>query len=245
MTGFRFPGHRPLFFDSLSIPASLRVTVLAPHPDDFDAIGVTLRRLQLNGNSIHLGVVTSGASGVDSLDCPDPAQRGLLREREQRASMCFFGLPADYLSFLRLTEDAGGHPEESDENLALVRVFLLRARPDLIFLPHPNDTNPGHVRTYALFRRAVLEEPLSQIALLNRDPKTIAMRSDLYTFFREDEAAWKSRLLLHHHSQHQRNLRQRGHGFDERILRVNRAISAELQNPPALYAEAFAVEYYE
>jgi LmbE family N-acetylglucosaminyl deacetylase len=241
---YRFPDERPLFFTSLSIPASLRVAVLAPHPDDFDAIGVTMRHLHHNGNPIFLGVATSGASGVDPLDCPDPGRRGPMREQEQRESCRFFGLPDDRLFFLRLQEDAEGHPEDTLENLALVRAFLLHARPGLVFLPHPNDTNPGHVRTFALFHRAAQGASLSLVAVLNRDPKTIAMRPDLYTLFGEEEAAWKSRLLLHHKSQNQRNLRQRGHGFDERILRVDRTAAAELVNQSIPYAEVFEVEYY-
>jgi len=39
-------------FESLKTLANQRVLVLAPHPDDFDAIGVTLRFLHKRGNSI-------------------------------------------------------------------------------------------------------------------------------------------------------------------------------------------------
>ena len=43
---------------------TLRVAITAPHPDDFDAIAVTMRMLHRNGNTIDLAVLTSGMSGV-------------------------------------------------------------------------------------------------------------------------------------------------------------------------------------
>lgn len=111
-------------------------------------------------------------------------------------------------------------------------------------MPHGNDTNLGHQRTYALLRKVLQEEKLSAMAFLNRDPKTIALRQDLYTTFDEEESVWKGELLRFHQSQHQRNLNSRGHGFDERILQVNRQIAAEL-NIRAPFAEAFELEYFD
>ncbi len=83
--------------------------------------------------------------------------------------------------------------------------------------------------------------PSDPRAWLFRDPKTIGMRLDVAVPFGPEEAAWKSKLLLHHASQQARNVRLRGHGFDERILRVNRdtASAAGLKEP---YAEGFEVE---
>src|SRR5512138_2812149 len=99
-----FPRQRPLFLKELSIPAAARITVLAPHPDDFDVAGVTLRFFQDQGNRIDLAVLTSGASGVedDFSASPDTAVKAALREAEQRASCRFFGLPESRLVFLRL-----------------------------------------------------------------------------------------------------------------------------------------------
>ena len=78
-------------------------------------------------------------------------------------------------------------------------------------------------------------------ALLFRDPKTGAMRDDVILTFDEATAAWKGALLRCHRSQQQRNLNTRGHGFDERILRVNRASAAGLGIAEP-YAEAFELE---
>jgi hypothetical protein len=79
-------------------------------------------------------------------------------------------------------------------------------------------------------------------ALLFRDPKTVAGRDDLSLPSDADRAAWKGELLRFHRSQHQRNLNTRGHGFDERILRVNRDSAARLQIAEP-YAETFELEF--
>jgi LmbE family N-acetylglucosaminyl deacetylase len=240
-----FSGSCPLFVETLPIPPALRLVVLAPHPDDFDAIGVTLRLFHENGNRIDVAVVTSGASGVeDGFGGAFTAEaKGALRENEQRASLQFFGVPESRLTFLRLAEGADGHPIENAANYGLIRSYLAARRPDLVFLPHGNDPNGGHRLTYAFFRQSVEEEKLSLVACLNRDPKTIAMREDLYRVFGPELAAWKGALLRFHQSQHQRNLNTRGYGFDERLLMANRKIAETLRRREA-YAEAFEVENY-
>jgi LmbE family N-acetylglucosaminyl deacetylase len=234
---------RPLFFRTLHVPAALRVLVLAPHPDDFDAIGITLRTLQENGNLIDVAVLTSGASGVEDDFAPQltPERKAAIREEEQRTSCLFFGLPPERLTFLRLAEDAQGHLEDSGQNLSRLKAYWDTHLADLVFLPHGNDTNAGHQRTYRLFRRLIAVEPRSPLAFLNRDPKTIDMRQDVYTVFGESEALWKGELLRCHQTQHARNLRTRRHGFDERILRVNRQTASEL-GAAAAYAEVFELE---
>lgn len=241
-----FEGRRPLLLQSLKIPPALRLSVLAPHPDDFDAIGITMRFFQKNGNDIDVAVLTSGASGVeDGFGGAWTAEaKGLLREEEQQASCRFFGLPESGLSFLHVSEDDQGHPADAPANLETIRSYLRARNPQFVFLPHGNDTNLGHQRIYAFLRKIFQEEKLSAIAFLNRDPKTIAMRQDLYTAFDAEESAWKGELLRFHQSQHQRNLNSRGQGFDERILQVNRQITAQL-NRSAPFAEVFELEFFD
>lgn len=74
--------------------------------------------------------------------------------------------------------------------------------------------------------------------MLNRDPKTIAMREDVYVLFGEEDAVWKRALLRHHESQQRRNMRTRGIGFDERILAGNARIASAAARD-GLFAEAF------
>ena len=234
------PGAIP----ELSLPDTLRLLVLAPHPDDFDTIGVTLRFLSRNGNSIDIGVVRTG-SGVEDSYRPGLtlADKADLREREQRRSLQFFGLPENRLTFLPLANDSEDQPVESPENCAALEAFVMEKAPDIVFLPHGNDTNSGHRVMYSLFRQVAKRAGRTLAAFLNRDPKTIEMRTDLYMPFGHDEANWKAELLRYHDSQHQRNLRTRGRGFDEGILQENRAIARELSLDHE-YAEAYEIELY-
>lgn len=232
----------PPLLHTLAIPAVRRIVVLAPHPDDFDAIAVTLRFFRDNGNRIDVAVLTGGASGVEDgfRGAFTADAKAALREEEQRASCRFFGLPDDRLAFLRLVEDDSGHLVPGPDNLAQVREYLVNRRPDLVFMPHGNDTNADHQRVFALFTQIVREERLKMTAFLNRDPKTIAMRPDVCTGFDEDAALWKGELLRLHQSQHQRNLNTRKAGFDERVLSVNRQIARELGGLWP-YAECFEI----
>jgi LmbE family N-acetylglucosaminyl deacetylase len=237
--------NNPVPFQTFGISKALSVLVLAPHPDDLDAIGVTARFLLENGNPFSVVVVTAGASGVEDAfeSASTPEAKARLREEEQRASCQFLGLTQNQLTFLRLEEDGTGQLAETEKSILRVRQELLGRRPALVFLPHGHDTNLGHQRVYSMFRRVAQEVGHPLVAFLNRDPKTVHMRCDAYLGFGETAAAWKAKLLRFHQSQHQRNLNQRGYGFDERILGMNRH-SAEACSAGAPYAEVFELEYY-
>lgn len=216
----------------------LRLLVLAPHPDDFDEVGVTLRWFHERGHELHLAVVSGSASGVLDSFCP-PAEQAARREAEQLSATRFFGLSDDRVRFLRLPEDDSGAPVEDAAASRAIAALLAELRPNLVFLPHGADTNLGHQRVYRLF--TALAEEFGCTGMLQRDPKTTDFRTDWYTPFDETDAAWKRRLLLHHESQEHRNRLQRQAGFDDRILATNAAIARELalEEP---YAEAFMVE---
>ena len=215
---------------------------------------MTLKALEEGGATVHLAVATSGASGVDDCDCDPPTKqaKAALREEEQRASCRLFGLPEERLRFLRLEEDAGGHPVIGAGNGTLIAAALAEAAPDAVFLPHGNDTSLGHRRVYEMVRSATdawARRPTGPgasrtvLALLNRDPKTIAMREDVVWPYDGERAAWKGALLRCHASQQRRNQRTRGRGFDERILAMDHdtARRHRLAEP---YAEAFELESY-
>jgi LmbE family N-acetylglucosaminyl deacetylase len=190
-------------------------------------------------------VATPGASGVEDQFCSTPSAevKAKIREEEQRASCQFLGLPETRLAFLRLEEDETGQLEQNQINVGRLREQLLSRRPSLVFLPHGHDTNFGHQRIYAIFRQVAQVAGYPLVAFLNLDPKTIQMRCDVYLGFGETAAAWKAELLRFHRSQHQRNLNQRGYGFDERILGVNRH-SAEACSLETPYAEVFELEFF-
>ena len=236
----------PIDLTRVAFPRITRVAVLGPHPDDLDAIAVTMRLFRDCGCRIDLAIVTDGASGVEDgyLGATTAAERGAIRVKEQQASLRFFRLPDDQTAFLHLEEDYEGHPIAGGRNLERISEFLARSRPDAVFLPHGNDTNPGHRRTYEMFRMYIEQSTMPAVAFLIKDPKTIGIRVDCYTGYSEDTARWKSAMLLHHQSQHARNLRTRQHGFDERILRVNRQAAAEL-GLKLPFAEAFQLQWFE
>jgi len=235
----------PLPIRSFVFSKTLRVLTLAPHPDDFDAIGVTMHFFWGKGNPLYLAVATSGASGVEDSFCSPPTikAKGRLREREQRSSCQFFGLPEANLTFLRLEEDEEGHPKDSKTNLEIIQEHFLKIRPTLVFLPHGKDTNLGHHHIYSIFCQVAPEAGYPLVAFLNRDPKTVQMRCEMYLGYGEETAAWKGELLRFHQSQHQRNLKQRGHGMDERILKMDRQ-SAEMCSVGEPYAEVFELEFF-
>jgi len=54
----------PLSLETLNLHSGGTAHVLAPHPDDFDAIAVTLRFLQSLQWRIVLSVMTGGENGV-------------------------------------------------------------------------------------------------------------------------------------------------------------------------------------
>ena len=237
-----FSGAAPWFVPDTPFPRVPRVAVVAPHPDDFDVIAVTMREVQRLGARLEVAVLTSGASGVEDafFEHSRVATKRAVREREQISSCAFFGLPAEQLHFLRLGEDAGGHIAGGAANDGVVRAFLSDLAPELIFLPHGNDSNIDHQRTFAMVSRLLPAETSSAALFLNRDPKTIAMREDVYVLFDEETAEWKRALLRHHASQQHRNLRSRGRGFDARILDGNARV-AVTAGRPGRYAEVFEV----
>jgi LmbE family N-acetylglucosaminyl deacetylase len=241
-----FPAERPFRLDVCCVPPDLPVLVLAPHPDDFDAIGVTMRHLAATGHPLHVAVLSS-ASGVEGTyggaGRLTPAGMSRIRQEEQRRSCAFFGLPAERLRFPDFEQDAAWQPVVSAGNAACVTEILSRSGAGLVFLPHGQDSNAGHQAVYALFRQVARSCRRPVAALYTKDPKTVAMRIDAYVPFAAQDAEWKATLLRFHDSQQQRNLNTRGHGFDTRILKVNQAIAADLRIADP-YAEAFEMENF-
>jgi LmbE family N-acetylglucosaminyl deacetylase len=235
-------GDRPRAIREGGISSSLRLLVVAPHPDDFDTVGVTLKHLSGNGNPIQVIVARTGGGVEDSyapgLTLETKAQ---LREQEQRNSARFFGLPEECLTFVRLENDAEDEPLDGPSNLVTLEALVLKNDPDIIVLPHGHDTNRGHQVIYSLIRQIAVRSRRPLTLMLIRDPKNISMRMDLYLSFGEDEARWKGELLRFHDTQHRRNLNTRGYGFDKRILDCNRQIARELSLTEP-YAEAFEID---
>jgi acyl carrier protein len=237
--------HNSLPIQHLNIPKELCILVLAPHPDDFDAIGVTMRFFQENKNPLYLAVAASGARGVEDTFCSPPtlAVKTKIRQKEQKESCRFFGLPDTHLTFLRLEEDETGNLLENRANIHRLRRYLLKKRPEMVFLPHGQDANITHQRVYSMYRQVAGAADYPIATFFNRDPKTVKMRCDFFLGYEEVTAVWKGELLRIHRSQHHRNLNRRGYGMDTRILSVDRH-SAEVCSTGTSYAEIFELKLY-
>jgi len=236
---------RPIDLAQTTLPSNLRLLVLAPHPDDFDEIAVSLKNFQSLGVEIGLLVLTGASSGVlDSFANPPTREsKQAIREREQRAALDFFGLPQKSVKFLYLPEDDHGELALTRSTQETVSTHFKSFNPDIVTLPYGHDTNSGHQRTFLLLREIGRSSDKPLLALYQKDPKTISIQLEAYMAFDESIAAWKGEMLRFHQSQQTRNLATRHHGIDERILRVNRDIAQELgiQFP---YAEGFQIELF-
>jgi len=236
------PEAAPRNLRDLSLPESMKMLVLAPHPDDFDAIGVTLKYWHERGLSLHVAVADT-SSGIEDTyrGGLSKLERTQWRRTEQQESIRFFGLDDKALIFLSLKNGDSDQVCDDPANLGVIANMIAQHEPDIIFLPHGNDSNSAHRAMYSLVRQGGVRSGRRVRLMLNRDAKTASMRTDWYMPFGRDEAEWKARLLRFHDSQQQRNLNQRGHGFDERVLGLNRQIAEEL-GVDVPYAESFELE---
>lgn len=235
----RLASGTPLVWPEQPLPGSGRALALAPHPDDPEAVAVTLHLLAQGGWEVSFAVLTSAWSGVqDSFVGPSREAKGRVREQEARAAAALFGLPEERLTFLRLRENDAGEVVPDEGNRGGLFAFLDRVSPDLVLLPWRDDTNRTHQRTYQWLAEWAPGAGHRVIALGIRDPKTTGFRADLRVTFGEEAAAWKAALLECHSSQSARNMATRGYTLADRILAVNRAEPGEV----GPYVERFRVE---
>ncbi len=223
-------------------PRKYRLLVTAPHPDDFDAISMTLRHLKETGHELYAVVAQTG-SGIDKVYGAGMSQQDKtqLRNREQQASFAFFGLPEDHYRILALENAPDDQVDHTENNTQILETIIQEIKPDILFMPHGNDTNRAHRDMCRMMRQIARRMAWSIALMLNSDVKTVDMRKDCYVAFDEREAAWKGQLLRHHDSQHRRNLCDRGYGFDDRVLMFN-SRTAQGLGISQPYAESFEIE---
>ncbi len=258
---FVWGGFEDVFAWDVCLPTYGRVLVLGPHPDDPESVAVTCRLFMQSGCDIWYAIVSVSPSGVEDEyvqrrqeSAPSSLQdkKIEIRRREQIRSAEMFGLPNDRLAFLGIRED---EQVNSRKNLAKIKEHLESVAPDIAIMPIGNDMNETHAWVYRMFRKCARDLTLKTgkpiVALYNEDPKTTAIRRDLFVVFGEEGADWKRALLRAHDSQQQRNIHNRGMGFDERILSVNRLGYKRFSDalPSAMlsanYAEVFELELFD
>ena len=241
---FLLPEKKPCDIRKITWSKRLTLLVMAPHPDDFDAIGETLKYMQNTGHDIHVVVAETG-SGIDDayMDGLSLLKKRAKRNEEQRESARFFGLPDANLHFLALENEDDDQIADSEQNRFELAKWVKKIKPDILFLPHGNDTNRAHRAMYLMARQIASSVKWSIAMMLNQDAKTVSINPWFYYAFGEKEAKWKAQLLRFHDSQQGRNLKLRGYGFDKRVLRLNNIIAKELGIDKP-YASAFEVEIY-
>ena len=250
-------------------PPAGKILMLAPHPDDAEAVGVTLKIFAEAGCEVLYKIACLSPGGVTDgfalahaergglVVAPDdlPQYKKTLRRAEQLESARLAGFLGREPEFLALEEDSEGRLVESEANAGAMARVLAEVAPDVALMPIGEDTNIDHGLVYRWFRRAAAELAASRgkpiLGLYNRDPKTLSINEQLFVPFDEQLAGWKAKLLATHRSQQERNLAQRGHGLDQRILRVNSPAWERLKNSLKAdwtskysYAEVFQVELF-
>jgi len=129
----------------------MKILVIAPHPDD-EAIGCggVLCRHAGAGDQIAAVFLTSGELGLKRL--PREEAWGI-REGEARGAAEILGIGS--LTFLRLPDWLVG--EDVAAAASALRPVLAQEKPDLIYLPHPEDGHPDHRAALPVLRAALAD----------------------------------------------------------------------------------------
>ena len=129
---FLLEGARPVDLRNVRWPGKLTLLVTAPHPDDFDAIGVTLRYLADQGHELHVLVAETG-SGIDKVYGAGmtQAERTRLRVMEQTGSFRYFGLSEGSYRFLALDNAEDDQVADTAGNRQILEKIVRDIRPDI------------------------------------------------------------------------------------------------------------------
>jgi LmbE family N-acetylglucosaminyl deacetylase len=126
-----------------------RVLVIAPHPDDesLGCGGAVCLHAQ-RGEPVHVVFLTSGERGIEGVGAREAR---LIREAEAAEALGVLGVATR--DFLRLPDLGVG--EALAEGAGPLREVLERQRPDLVYLPHPQEAHPDHQAALPLVRAAL------------------------------------------------------------------------------------------
>lgn len=127
----------------------MNVLVIAPHPDD-EVIGCggAVRLRVDRGEQVSVAFLTSGELGLKQLS---REKAWKIRETEARKAARILGLTE--LHFLRQPDwMLGDHAKAAS---TVLKHVLDKAKPDVVYLPHPNDGHPDHQATLRILRIAL------------------------------------------------------------------------------------------
>jgi LmbE family N-acetylglucosaminyl deacetylase len=125
------------------------VVVIGPHPDD-ESIGcggaICLHRRR--GDRVRVVFLTSGERGIEKVD-EEPART--IREAEAADALGVLGVEES--SFLRLPDL--GVLDFLARGAEQLGELLARDHPEIIYLPHPEESHPDHQAALPLVRAAL------------------------------------------------------------------------------------------
>lgn len=127
----------------------MNVLVIAPHPDD-EVIGCggAIRLRVERGERVSVVFLTSGELGLKHL----PREKAWkVREAEAEKAAKILGLAK--LHFLRQSDWMLGN--HAGATATALKPLLEQQKPDVIYLPHPNDGHPDHQATLPILRAAL------------------------------------------------------------------------------------------
>jgi len=237
-----FPDIRKKVLNDQPIPSGMNVLVLAPHPDDYDAIAITMKLLQQCDNRIFVRVLGTGWNRVEDEIC-DPATpeaKAALQRQEFHESCRRFELNEDDVAFLDMKEDSSGYIRKHPFNIELLKKAITEIKPQLIFMPHWNDTSNDRRLAATLAWDALDELGLSTPLLHFYTPKTRTMYRHFYTVFSRSEADWKAGQLQCHRSIQQHYMAHYGIGFVDKIIQLNYDAGRDIGKDK--YAEVFEMK---
>lgn len=137
-----------------------RVLVIAPHPDD-ESIGcggaICLHRGQ--GDFVHFVFLTSGERYIEDV----AAQTNQFLRESEATEACRI-LDVQGLEFLRLPDL--GLSGIIDQAAGQLRPLLKTLRPDILYLPHPEEAHPDHAAALPIVHAA-----LADLTSLSRLPE--------------------------------------------------------------------------
>lgn len=127
----------------------MNIVVLAPHPDD-EAIGCggSILLHAAAGDRVTVVFLTSGELGLDHLPIADAWE---IREREAKVATEILGVAR--IEFLRLPDWYVG--DAVAKGGELLRPIIRDEKPDIIYLPHPEEWHPDHRAALPVLRAAL------------------------------------------------------------------------------------------
>jgi N-acetylglucosamine malate deacetylase 1 len=125
-----------------------RIMVISPHPDD-ESIGCggTISKHVANGDTVHVELLTSGEKGGHGLGENETA---LMREAEADAAAKILGIA--HIEFYRQDDGALSSSRQLDHMLAS---RIEKLKPDVVYIPHPQEQHPDHQPVATILRRAI------------------------------------------------------------------------------------------